>query len=212
MRTPDFLPVLSAGAHRDPKQGACVMEYVSLLAGETWSDRPDCTHPVLASMARVVNDYLPDDRRQELVPLIGRLFGTANHDRELSLRLTLWCAEQVVHLAGREARAAVETVRGYLAGEASVAECKIAATVCHISHAYYAAHAYFATNAAYYAAKAVYSDTHFDANGAANAAKAAHADVDLVALLTGLIDEYDRLTGRTETADVDLAVLAEAVR
>ena len=74
---PEFLPVLSAGAHSDPRDGACVMEYVSLLAGEPFRDTPACTHPVLACAAQVVNDRLPDAERHRLVPLIGRLFGTA---------------------------------------------------------------------------------------------------------------------------------------
>ena len=52
MTTPDFLPTLSSGSH-DAEQGeACVMEYVSMLAGEEWSDRPECTHPLLAHEAR----------------------------------------------------------------------------------------------------------------------------------------------------------------
>jgi len=45
MTAPDFLPVLSHGSHTSPKEGACVMEYVSVLAGEPWTDRPACTHP-----------------------------------------------------------------------------------------------------------------------------------------------------------------------
>ncbi len=30
------------------------------LAGERWSDHPHCTHPLLASVARMVNDNTPD--------------------------------------------------------------------------------------------------------------------------------------------------------
>src|SRR5690606_21964817 len=88
----------------DPSEGACVMEYVSLLAGEDFSDSPECTHPLLASAARVVNDYLPDNERHLLVPLIGRLFGTADtreselDRRVLSVRLAAWCARRVIHL------------------------------------------------------------------------------------------------------------------
>jgi hypothetical protein len=52
------------------------MEYVSVLAGEAWSDRPVCTHPRLAAVARFVNDTLEDEHRSLLVPIIGRLFGT----------------------------------------------------------------------------------------------------------------------------------------
>ena len=76
MTVPDFLPTLSAGAH-DPEAGeACVMEYVSVLSGEDWTDRPECTHPLLAHEARTVNDDLGDHDRHLLIPLIARLFGT----------------------------------------------------------------------------------------------------------------------------------------
>ena len=84
------LPTLSFGAH-DPGQGkACVMEYVSLLAGEEWSDSPKCTNPMLAETARWVNDSLPDSDRHLLVPLIGRLFGTDQATKALTLGLYAW--------------------------------------------------------------------------------------------------------------------------
>lgn len=89
MSVPDGLPTLSAGAHDAGHGEACVMEYVSLLAGEDWSDRPDCTHPILAHEARTVNDLLRDGDRGRLVPSIGRLFGTAadSPDIRASLRI-----------------------------------------------------------------------------------------------------------------------------
>ena len=40
---PALLPVLSRGKHRNPRKGACFMEFASLLAGERWSDHPACT-------------------------------------------------------------------------------------------------------------------------------------------------------------------------
>lgn len=67
---PDGMPVLSRGRHRTPKHGACFMELASLLAGERWSDHPSCTHPLLAQLARYVNDYTSDAGRQRLAPLI----------------------------------------------------------------------------------------------------------------------------------------------
>ena len=42
------VPVLSRGKHRNPRKGACFMEFASYLAGEPWSDHPACTHPLLA--------------------------------------------------------------------------------------------------------------------------------------------------------------------
>ncbi len=72
---PDGLPVLSLGAHRDARAGSCVMEYVSVLAGERFSDRPCCTHPAVAALAWQVNDAATHDVRQELVLRAPALIG-----------------------------------------------------------------------------------------------------------------------------------------
>lgn len=73
--TPDYLPRLGAGRHRTPRRGACFMEFASFLAGERWSDHPACTDPVLAALARAVNDLVSDVRRQELVHDVPRVIG-----------------------------------------------------------------------------------------------------------------------------------------
>jgi len=70
---PDAMPVLSRGRHRRPRQGACLMEYVSFLAGERFSDSPECTDPTLAVIARAVNDYSRDGARQRLALLASEL-------------------------------------------------------------------------------------------------------------------------------------------
>ncbi len=118
MTTPDFLPTLSAGSHDAEHGEACVMEYVSLLAGEQWSDRPECTHPLLAHEARTTNDLLRDSDRSQLVPLIGRLFGTTDDSPELRARLRITQARQVITLiepAGRaRALAAVERAESWI--------------------------------------------------------------------------------------------------
>ncbi|QGG40895.1 hypothetical protein [Aeromicrobium yanjiei] len=97
-RVPDALPTLSAGSHDSSRGEACVMEYVSLLAGEEWSDRPECTHELLSHEARTVNDLLRDSDRSRLVPLIGRLFGTTEDSPALRAHLRLAQARQVVAL------------------------------------------------------------------------------------------------------------------
>ncbi len=108
MDTPSFLPSLSVGAHDADSGEACVMEYVSVLAGEPWSDRPECTHPVLAHEARTVNDLLDDVDRPRLVPLVGRLFGTGDDSPVLRARLRLAQTRQVLRLVEPTARAVVE--------------------------------------------------------------------------------------------------------
>lgn len=72
---PELMPTLAKGKHRSPRQGACFMEMASFLAGERWSDRPSCTHPLLSTMARLVNDNTHDDERQLLAPLIPSVIG-----------------------------------------------------------------------------------------------------------------------------------------
>lgn len=72
---PEGMPVLEAGAHRDARSGSCVMEYVSVLAGERFTDRPRCTHPAVAALAWQVNDAISHEARQLLglraVDLVG---------------------------------------------------------------------------------------------------------------------------------------------
>ena len=72
---PDGLPVLSRGKHRSARKGACFMEMASVLANEPWSDHPRCTHPLLAHLARLVNDHTSDQNRGELAPLIPSVVG-----------------------------------------------------------------------------------------------------------------------------------------
>ena len=67
---PDGLPVLSRGKHRSARKGACFMEMASVLANEPWTDHPRCTDPLLAELARQVNDHTSDAARGELAPMI----------------------------------------------------------------------------------------------------------------------------------------------
>lgn len=70
---------LASGAHGDLREGACVIEAAAYVAGEEWSDQPQCVCPVIAAFCRSWNDALPDDKRNEfLKPIIPRLVGTRN--------------------------------------------------------------------------------------------------------------------------------------
>lgn len=75
VQLPDGVPVLSPGRHRNPRKGACFMEFASYLAGERWSDSPQCTHPLLAHLARLVNDVTTSGDRSRLVPMIPSVIG-----------------------------------------------------------------------------------------------------------------------------------------
>jgi hypothetical protein len=89
---PDLLPVLSRGKHRNPRRGACFMELASFLAGERWSDHPSCTHPLLAELARNVNDRTSDADRPLLAPLIPSVVGLTTDDVRADARIALQCA------------------------------------------------------------------------------------------------------------------------
>jgi hypothetical protein len=140
---PNGVPLLSRGKHRSPRRGACFMEFASFLAGERWSDHPSCTNPLLAQLARQVNDNLGDGSRQQLVPLIPQVVGRRGDDRTwLTLPVTIAAgaildvpeetqrvlaagllgAERLCREAGpglsasqREARAALDLVPGAVA-------------------------------------------------------------------------------------------------
>jgi len=89
---PDRLPLLSRGKHRTPRKGACFMELASVLAGERWSDHPACTHPLLARLARCVNDATSDDARSRLAVHIPSVIGLTSDDLHVDVRIALRCA------------------------------------------------------------------------------------------------------------------------
>jgi hypothetical protein len=68
------------------------MELASFLAGERWSDHPVCTHPLLAALARDVNDCTSDAGRARLVPLIPSVIGLTGEDLHIDARIALMCA------------------------------------------------------------------------------------------------------------------------
>jgi len=91
-----LLPVLSRGRHRNPRKGACFMEYASYLAGAAWSDHPDCTHPLLALVAREVNDETSDAARVHLVPMIPSVIGVVPDDPRVAPALVARCVPLVL--------------------------------------------------------------------------------------------------------------------
>jgi hypothetical protein len=99
---PALMPRLSAGAHRTPRRGACFMEFASYLAGERWSDHPECTDPVLAALARGVNDGVTDARRDELVMHIPRVIGLRGDDRFIGLIVALRAAIAALPVASMD--------------------------------------------------------------------------------------------------------------
>jgi hypothetical protein len=99
---PEMIPVLSPGKHRSPRKGACFMELASYLAGEHWSDHPACTHPLLAVVARDVNDYTSKAGRARLAGLIPSVIGLTGEDLHIDARIALRCARTALPVAAAE--------------------------------------------------------------------------------------------------------------
>lgn len=211
----DGLPTLAGGAHVPGEGKACVMEYVALLAGEPWTDTPECTHPVLALAAQEVNDRLPDQDRHLLVPLIGRLFGTTptgtdDERRLLAIRL----AGHAFRSASRAAGVDLAHINRFMREAEAYCNAESGDTPYWLGFRGFsiARHIKWAT---------VKSDLRlaesFAGWAAANAADAIWTSgdrkpADLIEFLSGLLDEYDRLTGRTEHRHVTDAELSDLAR
>jgi hypothetical protein len=112
VQPPDLFPILSPGKHRNPRTGACFMELASLLAGERWSDHPACTHPLLAAVARYVNDHTSDAGRQRLADLIPAVIGLTGEDLHIDARIALRSAIMALPVvaAGRQRVMAVSVL------------------------------------------------------------------------------------------------------
>ncbi|MEO6944028.1 MAG: hypothetical protein ABI053_04875 [Lacisediminihabitans sp.] len=106
---PGIMPVLSAGKHRSPRSGACFMEFASWLAGESWSDRPACTHPALASLARLVNDCSTAGGRTRLIELIPSVIGLVDDDPLTSVLIAIRATSAGVTVARDDRQRALAT-------------------------------------------------------------------------------------------------------
>ncbi|WP_370614072.1 hypothetical protein [Mumia sp. Pv 4-285] len=98
---PELVPVLSPGKHRNPRKGACFMEFASYLAGERWSDQPACTHPLLAGLARLVNDNVSDVTRRSMVELVPRVVGLNSPDPRIHAAICIRAATIALPLSPR---------------------------------------------------------------------------------------------------------------
>ncbi len=105
--TPAIMPVLSAGRHRSPRRGACFMEFASWLAGESWSDHPACTHPALASLARLVNDCSTNEGRGQLVGLIPSVIGLVDDDPLTGVLVAVRAARMAIPVANEHRQCAL---------------------------------------------------------------------------------------------------------
>jgi hypothetical protein len=117
---PELIPQLSRGKHRNPRKGACFMEMASYLAGEPWSDRPACTHPLLAALARLVNDNTSDAGRARLVDLVPSVIGRNSDDPRVDVRIMLRAATTALPVASADLQRVLAVA--VLAGERALAD------------------------------------------------------------------------------------------
>lgn len=75
------------------------MEMASFLAGERWSDHPRCTHPLLAELARLVNDTVTDRLRPQLIPMIPSVIGLKSDDLHVDVAIALRSAKAALPIA-----------------------------------------------------------------------------------------------------------------
>ena len=80
---------LAPGGHNSPRDGVCVVELASLLAGERFSDRPDCVDHVIGGYLRSLNDRASHAERQRLLPYAERAVGSRGNRQATRLRRDL---------------------------------------------------------------------------------------------------------------------------
>ena len=73
---------LTSGAHTTRSDGVCLMEAAAWLAGDGHTDAPTCVSPYLRRFGIAVNDCATDARRQDLIPFISLVVGTAGDGLE----------------------------------------------------------------------------------------------------------------------------------
>lgn len=102
--SPYVEPPRSSGYGRVPRAEPCVLELVSRLAREPWTDRPSCVHPALGSIARAVHDHSSKSGRRALLPLAPSFIGTARAGFDTSARLVALCVSTALACPGKLAR------------------------------------------------------------------------------------------------------------
>lgn len=70
------------GKHGSAADGLCAMEVVSFLAGGPQADQPRCACPIISGFVRHINDNMPEDHRQKLLPYLPRLIDSLSEDHE----------------------------------------------------------------------------------------------------------------------------------
>ena len=90
---------LSKGSHKGQNDGACIMELVSYLAKEPWSDHPACASESVTAFAIWINDSGDQSHRDQLLELAPKIVNTRDWKKEakrasIFADYALWCAKE----------------------------------------------------------------------------------------------------------------------
>jgi hypothetical protein len=102
---------LAPGRHSTPVEGVCVVELSSVIAGEEFSDRPDCVCPVIGAYLRSWNDRAAHAERQRLLPYAVRIVGSRGTKRATRERRDICLEWGGAHLRHGRVRRAVSKLR-----------------------------------------------------------------------------------------------------
>jgi len=78
------LPTLASGSHNIGDNQACLMELISIMEGEEFTDSPKCVSRVLQEFGMVLNDVFHEALRNDLLRLAPMLVGTKVRDHLLA--------------------------------------------------------------------------------------------------------------------------------
>jgi hypothetical protein len=81
---------LGKGKHRSPEDGACVVEFASMLEGSRFSDRVHCVDPAIGAFLWGYNDHISDELRQSLYRCAAQVLDTRGGN-ELAARRAEMC-------------------------------------------------------------------------------------------------------------------------
>jgi len=203
---------LASGGHSSFEQGACIMEAVSYVAGEPFSDHPECASRLLTSFLIGLNDRFDDEARQLLKPYIVRLVGTNTGPEDEERRkwmLRDWLVHEYAPARFRAAglTAEAEQFEGLVAITGSAEWEQARDTIYAVRDAAWKRRkeAFQRLNAA--AAAAAVADADADADAAAAAAAVADADADAAAAAVAVAVA---VAVAAADADADLKVFKEA--
>lgn len=210
------VPYLRSGTGSTPSEGGCILQVIDWIDRMRWTDEPPCVHPIFQTIAISVNDRLDNTARQQLLDLAPRLMGTASVDPVLPVRLSVFAARHVLPVVPRGLRAvpraAISAAEDWcenrrvtdmrLLGHAdAVAEetHRLRAPYPSKFAAVCAAHT---AHVAFAASDGRWLDGRIRAMDAVSAACTAMGGVRReFELLVKLLDEHDRVTGRTGTPE-----------